>query len=431
MSKKYCNLYSFVKNNNPDLISIIDDLCAEGLFKGKGEKGEGKTFLNPSKAHIDILNKHINKGDSDEALAKLKSLFLEGVHTSIGNKMYKSFNKKEVDGSKLKTSNSDKFIKWNKDAKFNVLDLKSAEFPQEGKEVDNKSTEGKSGSSEFYGGKEAAIRVEVTNELINKYKGNNENKVFAYAVNSLLSFVKSKDNKLYEKVHKLLDPNLIVSWYIMVQPSAKTSNKHIPDSLFSKWANKMYKAPVKSVALIQELISSNNYDNKELKQIIEKRKGLSGVGLKETIHEVIKAYDNNYSKLLEDELRFRFSDLEELDAEDIMTLNLVDWDSPRKSLLLFDNIPKSNLLQSEVFKVINKFIKSNAFLYTPYNDDIINKIKNSISGAGATSSNSLYICGGNNRDEVKKMSCGALEFSLQEFVGGLNAEQIDELKSYL
>ena len=59
------------------------------------------------------------------------------------------------------------------------------------------------------------------------------------------------------------------------------------------------------------------------------------------------------------------------------------------------------------------------------------KIKNTISGAGSASNNSLYICGGSNRDGVQKMSCGGLDFSLESFVGGLNAEQIEELKTYL
>jgi hypothetical protein len=426
MSKKYCNLYSFVNSNNSKLISIIDDLCAEGLFKGKGEK----TFLNPNAKLVDELENDINKGNSDEALQKLKSLFLEGHHSGLGKKMYITFNHKEIDGSKIETQPSKKYVKWNEESKINVLDLVSSSFPEEGKVVES-AKKSKSGSSEIKGSKELALRVEVTNELINKYMADEESKDFAYAVNSLLLFIKEKDKKIFEKVHKLLDPNLVVSWYIMVQPTSKTSNKHIPDSLFSKWATKKYKLPIKSVELIKELISSNNYDNKDLKAIIEKRKGINGVGLKDTIQDVIKAYNNNYSKLLEDELRFRFSDLEEFDQESIMNLNLVDWDSPRKSLVLFDNIPKSNLLQSEVHKVITQFIKSNAFLYTPYNDDIMQKIKNTISGAGSANKSALYICGGNLRDELKNLSCGGLEFSLQEFVGGLSTEQIEELKSYL
>jgi hypothetical protein len=426
MSKKYCNLYSFVNSNNSKLISIIDDLCAEGLFKGKGEK----TFLNPNSKLVDELESDINKGNSDEALKKLKSLFIEGHHNKLIKGLYVTFNSKEINGSKIETQPSKKYIKWNEDSKINVLDLLSNSFPEEGKDVES-SKKSKTGSNEIKGSKELALRVEVTNELINDYMSNEESKKFAYALNSLLLFVKDKDKKVFDHIHKLLDPNLVVSWYIMVQPTSKSSNKHIPDRLFTQWATKKYKLPIKSIELIKELISSNNYDNKQLKSIIEKRKAISGVGLKDTINDVVKAYNNNYGKLLEDELRFRFSDLEELDMDAIMSLNLVDWDSPRKSLVLFDNIPKSNLLQSEIYKVISQFIKSNAFLYTPYNDEIIQKIKNTISGAGSSNKSSLYICGGSLRDEIKNAPCGGLEFSLQEFVGGLSTEQIEELKSYL
>lgn len=429
MSKQYCNLYSFVKNNNPKLISIIEDLCAEGLFKGRGTP---RTFLNPNEKVIKKLDDLINKGESDEALQKLKSLFLEDMHENLAAKMYTTFNRKEINGKDL-AKPSKKFSKWGDKVNFNVLDLDTDDFPVEGKEAKGSSSKKKgSGSSEIEGSKELSIRVEVTNELINEYMTNEESKTFIYAVDSLLTFIKNKDKEVYKKVHKLLDPNLVVSWYIMVQPTMKGNNKHISDKLFSKWAQSSYKKPIKSAALIQELISSNNYDNKELKVIIEKRKSISGIGLKQTISDVIKVYGSNYHKLLEDELRFRFSDIKELDHEDILTLNLVDWDSPKKSLVLFDHIPKSNLSQSEIHKAISQFIKSNAFLYTPYNDDIIQKIKNTISGAGSSTKSALYICGGSLREPLKQMSCsGSLDFSLEEFVNSLSPEQKEELKSYL
>lgn len=418
MSKKFCNLISFVKDHNPALVHVIEDLCADGLFKGRGEK----TFLNPSSKMVTELQEMVDKGESDEALTKLKSLFLEGYHNSVvTSNLYVSFNGKMIKG--LKVTPSKKFNKWNTD--IMVFDIDS--FPEEGDATESKKDKKK----KVKGSKESARRIEVTNELINLYMLDKDHKIFAYVVNSLLSFVKSKDSKVYEYVHKLLDPNMIVSWYILVQPSSRMSNKHITDSIFNKWVNKSYKSPVKSVELIRELMSSNNYDNKELKQIIEKRKEIKAIGLKDTINDVIKAYKDNYHKLLEDELRFRFSDLTVFDGEDIMTLNLIDWDNPKKSLVLFNNIPKSNLLQSEIYKLITQFIKSNAFLYTPYNDDIMKKIKNTISGAGSAANNSLYICGGSNRECVQKMAYGSLDFSLESFVGGLNAEQIEELKSYL
>jgi hypothetical protein len=420
MSKKFCNLYSFIKDHNKGLVPLVDDLCAEGLFKGRGDK----TFLNPNVSLVSKLQKMVDSGNSDEALITLKSLFLEGYHDNLVSSMtYVTFNKKSTKG--LKGSSSTKFNKWNSD--ISVFDVDS--FPEEGEAVESAKKEKK---KSIKGSKESVTRIEITNDLINHYMKDKEQKVFAYAVNSLLGFVKTKDNKVYNEIHKLLDPNMIISWYILVQPSSRMSSKHISDSLFVKWANKSYKLPIKSVDLLRELMSSNNYDNKDLKAIIEKRKDIKAIGLKDTIADVVKCYNNDYHKLLEDELRFRFSDLVELDGEDIMTLNLLDWDSPKKSLVLFNNIPKSNLLQTEIYKLITQFIKSNAFLYTPYNDDIMKKIKNTISGAGNSSgSSSLYICGGLNRDNIQNMHGSGLEFSLQDFIGGLSSEQKEELKSYL
>lgn len=426
MSKEYCNLYSYIKKNNDRLITVVEELCAEGLFIGRSKK----TFLNPNDELVKKLEEYVNKGEDDEALRKLKSLFLKDVYATIGKgAKLTNFNQNSMDASQLELDPV-KDLKWKKGLELSIFNLKNTEFPTEGEKVDEKPSKSKKGSG-IIGSKELASRVHITNELINDYMSNEESKTFAYTLNSLLVYVKEKDKKVFEHIHKLLDPNLVVSWYIMVQPTSKSNNKHIPDSLFSQWVTKKYKLPIKSVELIKELISSNNYDNKELKTIIEKRKGISGIGLKETIKDVVKAYNNNYNKLLEDELRFRFSDMKELEDDAIMTLNLVDWDSPKKSLVLFDNIPKSNLLQSEIHKVITQFIKSNAFLYTPYNDEIIQKIKNTISGAGGSAKNTLYICGGSLRDELKKSSCGGIEFSLEEFIGGLSTEQRDELKSYL
>ncbi len=424
MSKKFCNLYNFVKDHNKGLISVIDDLCAEGLFKGRGTK----TFLNPSSSMINQLQKMIDKGESDEALVKLKSLFLEGYHENVLPSMaYVSFNRKSV--KNLKAKSSSKFNKWN--SEINVFDIDS--FPEEGETVkqnkDAKGEKSKRGGSE----KVLATRIEITNDLLKKYKGDKDFKVYAYAVNSLLTYIKNKDKdeKTYKSICKLLDPNMIISWYILVQPSAKHDNKHIPDVLFSNWAKECYNAPIPSVKLIRELFSTNCWDNKELNHIVEKKKQISGIGLKQTIEEVVSAYNNDYCKLLEDELRFRLSDIMEFDSEDLMTLNLINWDEPQKNLVLFNKIPTCNLLQSEIFKLIQQFIKSNSFLYTPFNPDIVEKIRNRISGAGNGSSNSLYICGGAHRDNIQNMHGSGLGFSLEAFIGGLTAEQKDELKSYL
>jgi len=74
--QKYCNLYTFVKKNNKELFSLIDDLCAENLFKQRYPL----TFLNPSKDLVKKLEKLVDNGDQEKGLTNLKSLFIYGKH---------------------------------------------------------------------------------------------------------------------------------------------------------------------------------------------------------------------------------------------------------------------------------------------------------------------------------------------------------------
>ncbi len=428
-SQKYCNFYSYLKKHNKQFAELaIDDLCLEGLMKSKSLNKNGRTLLNPSSKMVDELQKMVDNGDFDEATIKAKSLFIEGEFNekTIKTKVV-TFNSKEVDGSKLEVSTPKAKFTPIEGLKYSVVDIK--DFPKEGETVSKAKME-KSESKK--GSKENNTRVQVTNDLINEYIAQKNKHTFSYHVNSLLTFIKNKDSALYGKIHKLIDPNMILTWYILVQPTMKANAKHIPDSLFNKWAQSNFKNPIKSVELIKELMSSNNYDNKELKQIVEKRKAINDNGLAEVIKEVMKLY-NNPLKLLEDELRFRFSDEPELSHDDILSLNLIDWDQPKKSMILFvDKLPKSNLLRSELYKLLTKFIRSNAFLYTPYNDDVVKKIKSTISGAGSSSKSALYICGSSNRDEIQQMPAETpLEFSLEDFVNSLSEAQKAELKSYL
>ena len=88
--QKYCNLYAFVKKNNKDLFSLIDDLCSENLFKQRYPL----TFLNPSKDLVKILEKLVDSGEQEKGLEKLKSLFIYGKHDTL-NKELISYNKKK------------------------------------------------------------------------------------------------------------------------------------------------------------------------------------------------------------------------------------------------------------------------------------------------------------------------------------------------
>jgi hypothetical protein len=387
--QKYCNLHVFVKKNNKDLFAILDDLCAEGLFTQKYPL----TFLNPSSSLVKKLENMVDKGEQEQALQKLKSLFIYGKHEVLGKDLV-SYNKKKIlnvnDLNKLKKSA--KFNQWEGKDTISVFEYTLSDFPEEDTEIQKPPISKK-------GKNETNIRTALTHELTKNYISSENIKPVIYKLNSLLKFIKEKNKDLFENVKLLLDPSPIVSWYIITQPT-KTSKKHVPDSLFNEWVSTTGENIIADASVLRELLTANDYDNKKLKEVAMKRKSIKEVGLEDTLLEIQEAYNKDFLKMLEDELRFRFSDEEELDEEHIRELNLVDWDNPKDSLILLNRLPKSNILRSEIMNIIKEFLKTNAFLYTPYNQSVIDKIKSTISGAGQNGGKLLTFVGSNNKDFI-------------------------------
>jgi hypothetical protein len=415
--QKYCNLFTFVKKNNKDLFALIDDLCAESLFKQKYPF----TFLNPNKDVVKKLEKLIDNGEQELALEKLKSLFIYGKHDTLSKDLI-SYNKKKLTDlaelSKLKKSSN--FNQWEGKDTLSVFELTHSDFPKEDSEI-QKPPISKKGKNEHN------LRVKHTHELMENYLHSENLKPVIYAVNSMLKCIKGKDMNTYNKIKLLVDPSPIVSWYILVQPT-KTSNKHISDDLFNEWHNSCAQHILPETGELHELFNSNDYENKKLKEVVMKRKSIKEVGLEDTIKEIQEAYNNDHLKMLEDELRFRFSDEEELDREHVVELNLVDWDNPKSSLILLNRLPKSNILRSEIMNIIKEFLKTNAFLYTPYNKSVVDKLKSTISGAGSGDSPVLRLMGEKNKDNILNLTA---EVDLHSLVKSLSKSQKEELASLL
>ena len=136
--QKYCNLHVFVKKNNKDLFAILDDLCAEGLSTQKYPL----TFLNPSSSLVKKLENMIDKGEQEQALQKLKSLFIYGKHEVLGKDLV-SYNKKKIlnvnDLNKL--NKSAKFNQWEGKDTISVFEYTLSDFPEEDTEIQNNSQE--------------------------------------------------------------------------------------------------------------------------------------------------------------------------------------------------------------------------------------------------------------------------------------------------
>jgi hypothetical protein len=410
--QKYCSLYTFIKKNNKELFSLLDDLCAESLFKQKWPL----TFLNPNKDIVKKLEKLIDNGNPEEALQKLKSLFIYGKHDSLSKDLISYNRKKLTDSAELsKLKKSGSYNQWEGRDNNSVFEYTFSDFPKEGSEVEKPPI----GKGEH---NKDDVRVKYTHELMESYVRSENLKPVIYKLNSLLKYIKSKEPNTFDKIKLLVDPSPILSWYILVQPT-KTTNKHISDDLFNEWENTVGEHTLSETTELVSIFTSNEYDNKKLKDISIKRKSIKPVGFDNTIDEIHKAYNNDYLKLAEDELRFRFGDEKKLTEEHIVELNLVDWDTPKNSLILLNRLPKTNILRSEVMHILTLFLKTNAFLYTPYNKEVIDKLKNTIKGAGSSES-SFHFIGSNGMDDLEKMSN---ELNLDSLVSSLNPNQLKDL----
>ena len=78
--------------------------------------------------------------------------------------------------------------------------------------------------------------------------------------------------------------------------------------------------------------------------------------------------------------------------------------------------------------IIKEFLKTNAFLYTPYNKSVVDKLKSTISGAGSGDSPVLRLMGEKNKDNILNLTA---EVDLHSLVKSLSKSQKEELASLL
>ena len=225
---------------------------------------------------------------------------------------------------------------------------------------------------------------------------------------------------------------MIVSWFILVQPSEEhhATQPHISDELFNSWKHNELN---NSVNLIKEIFDSNQNDNNnELSKQAKSRKEITREGFAHTKKGIEDAYNNNFEKLLEDELRFRFSDEEEFNVSDIKELTDINWSHPKESLVLIVDPPASCLFKPALYAVMCKFIDSNTFMYTLYNSKVHDKFHENISGAGSANVKKMIkILGNKNRNFIKNMEKTDENKVLGKFISSLSSSQLSALKQLL
>jgi hypothetical protein len=364
----------------------------------------------------------VDDGDSEGASEKFKSLFIYGKHNSL-NKDVVNYNNKKYDEDLSGLKQLSSFKQWRDSQNVSVFDYKSDKFPTEGESASRPLMQKSKGKGKK-GKEDENVKILYTHELMNT---KDYSKVI-YALSSLLGHVKNKD------LHRLIDPNMILSWYILVQPG-KDDDPYISNDKFNEWASTNSVDDLqRNKDVLEEILEKyetprdilvNNKQNRDKAKQDQDSLDMC----KRTINNI---YKNNYTKLLEDELRFRYSDEEsdEMFKNYICTLTMIDWNNPADSLVLLKNI--NNMHNSAILACLQKFIDSSAFNYTLLNNVMCEKLRNSISGAGSGQrKKTVKILGHTHRNLLKETkSINTLDL-IESLVSKLTPKEKTHLKSML
>lgn len=407
---KFCNLYVFVKKENPELFEILEDICAVGLFRAKYPV----TFINPSKSVTDKLVKLVNEGNVDKAFEQLQKHFIYGKYASLAKGPFVTYNHKMMKTDLAKNTEPNKvFTQWKSD-NVAVFNQTNAAMLEEGESAERPKLDKKKGSSQINS------RTYIT-ELLQKEK--DKMQAFAYAVNGLL--VKLEDSDKFDEIKKKLDPNPIVCWYILVKPSASEESEYVSDEVFESWAESFEQnINNKSASMYKAAFESNDYGNDAIEHAKKMRSKLNYTGVKNLIEGIINSYENQ-AQLIEDEIRFRFSDYGQDELENYFSeLDNLTWTIDDTIMFKSNNTMLAPLLS----KTIVCFVESNCFHYSMYDEKVHSKFNEFVKEGAGSGKKIIKILGSGGR---KLLSTLKSDSELEKFVSGLSKKQVTMLKKAL
>lgn len=354
---KDISIYEYIKNINPDLYKVIKLCGAKHYFKQSNI-----TFLMPTNEKL--LNKIISS-EPKQSLDILKHLLINKVLTNLSDFSSNLYN---LYGFKLNNPSSlpiriDPNWKLNK---YCAIFLYNGEDIPEYVKVS--STEKISTTKKLT----PDFKIQKHKEVLDKYKKyvyNNCNGInpFVEEIANILSIIKNNESK-YLEVCELLDNNAIISWFIIMQLGLE-ENPVLPQELFklktidhpdpyNEYNEAFEKVPV--------IINKQNWF-KNVSIIRKKLVNHFDISLPE---QIVKAYNNNYIKLLQDEIRFKYRNIKDYFWTDIVEeLELIDWNYPQNHII-FGNEELCKYLIEDDDKFYSgpvKFIKSIYFMYKPLN----------------------------------------------------------------
>ena len=436
MTHKHCDLLSYLESSDnkdyKDLYELIEDQCWRSIFTTKRDY----TFLMPGKKTIDKLAAEA-KNDEDKAYEKLRSLFINSKHKDLSKATeLVNFNNKKIKGEYNKIFKNLKDISIDSLKHITIFNYGDEQIPEQEDKRVKRVAKPKTGSSES----DDCGKKEYTQKIMKL-----GTKQILYKLSSLLEYCEANlSTAEFDSLKNRLDPNWILSWFILVQPG-KTESYYISDDVFRAWSNQDKTnedhGGMPNSNKILEIFETHNTDTDELKGASNSRKSANNMEETKELEDHIKnVYKDNMIHLLEDELRFRFSESSAQDTLDnVNNLMDIDWNHPEKNLvLLCQRMPLVSDI--DIGECIKQFIGSSAFKYTLFGDNTIDKlntaidnIKNNKNGAGyGTSSRKVInILGNGNRSALKKMGTVDSKHLLKSFVQSLSTSQKKILKELL
>jgi hypothetical protein len=427
VEKSYCSLYTFIKRTNAELFEVLDDLCIVGLVRTRNDI----TFLNPDKNLTKKLVDMVQTGQSEEASYHFKKLFLYGKHTKLDDTNV-NYNNKKNKSNLTKLSKSKEYRQWGGSNNVAVFDYNLNDFPEEGDNVERPNNgrgkgKGKRGSDE-----DNSQKILYTMKLM---MHKNVDYVI-YALNSLLKHVSKSNSESMKIIKHTVDPNMILSWYILVQPG-KQNPDYIDNNIFNEWAlseandvENLEKNTEKLTSILEQVEMSKE------SLMTQKKARINALNNAETLSNLIESvhveYDDKMHKLLEDELRFRYSDCDADEMfEHIIDFAGIDWNNIEKNLVLLGDCP-GNLLNTATHHCLLSFVNSNAFKYTTVNNELCKKLANSISGAGINGGKkTIKMLGNTHRDNLNKTKSVKTMDVIESLLHNLSNKERKELKEML
>lgn len=443
---KFCNLRAFIKEHNKKLDNVIDDICAGHLFTQR----RAVTFLNPTSSKL-IEKLSDSKVDAEERFKMMRSLFIDGRHPNGVSKGLHSLNRKKIEED-LASVTKHRANQWETFNKSVVYDYSADHIPKEGESIvitkkQNVKGKGESGHEN--------CSYKVTQELFKDMDHMSKEELHVKVtrtLSSLLGSFKDTNSELFNKCIEALDPNMSLSWFILVKPSPMSSynescNDYISSDIFDQWYDNVYSDEAlrgnMNAKIIQDIFTNDSVyktdRSKVQKQSLTRHKFKDAcIASTSTKGELIKSLVEAYSefnsnpeiKLLEDELRFHYSDAfgKKFNKDTVHDLLHLNWKDFGSSSIIFNKFISDSVASQELCDIRSSFISSNAFLYVNYDDSIFQKITNLVAGAGEGKRKVITILGKKSRN-MHKMEYPKM--SLAKFVKSLSSSEKAELKKLL